>query len=78
MYDPKYWKRCEGITVKQFCEYLMANIPPDAMMNVCGNDQIYMHLEKDGSDFSVDNCALSDWSEYEDLEPEGLDLEMVQ
>ena len=78
MYDPRYWKRCEGITVKQFCEYLMENIPPDALMNVCGNDQIYMHLEKDGSMFSMDYCSLSDLPEYEEhVEPGELVLGMV-
>ena len=48
-------------------------------MNVCGSGQIYMHLEKDGSVFSVDNCSLSDLPEYKEyMEPEGLVLEMAQ
>ena len=64
MYDPKYWKRSNGITVKQFCDYLREHIPPDAVMNVCGSDKIYIHLEKDGSMFSVDDCSLSDSPEY--------------
>lgn len=68
MYDVKYWKHCEGITVKQFCDYLQKNIPPDAIMNVCGDNQVYMHLENDGSVFSVDDCSLSDLPEYKDCE----------
>ena len=48
-------------------------------MDVCDDGQIYMHLEKDGSVFSVDNCSLSDLPEYEEsMEPEGLVLEMAQ
>ena len=34
MYDTRYWKRCEGITVNQFHDYLLANIPSDAVMDV--------------------------------------------
>ena len=72
MFDPKYWKRCTGITVKEFCDYLQKSIPPEAAMCVCGNDQIYMHLEEDGSIFSVDDCSLSDLPEYENAKPESL------
>ena len=79
MFDPKYWKRCAGITVKDFCDYLQKNIPPEAVMCVCGVDQIYMHLEKDGSVFSVDDCSLSDLLEYQEyMEPEEFELGRVQ
>lgn len=44
-------------------------------MCVCGNDQIYMHLEKDGSIFSVDDCSLSDLPEYENCEAIELGIE---
>ena len=74
MYDVEYWKHGEGITVKQFCDYLEKNIPPNAIMNVCGDNQIYIHLEKDGSVFSVDNCSLSDLPEYEDYEVGRLEV----
>ncbi len=70
MFNPKYWQHCEGITVKQFCDYLQKNIPPDAIMNVCGVGQMYMHMESDGSMFSVDDNPLSDLPEYEDYEVE--------
>lgn len=79
MFDPKYWKYCKGITVKQFCNYLQENIPPDALMNVCGDDQIYMHMEKDGSAFFVDDCSLSDLPEYEEyVEPEEIVLKLAR
>lgn len=74
MYDPKFWRHCEGITVKQFCECLQEHIPPDAAMNVCGGGQFYMHLAKDRGVFSVDDCSLSDLPEYEDRMPGSWEL----
>lgn len=75
MFDPKYWKHCENITVKQFCEYLQNNIPEDALLYVCGDNQVYMHMESDGSIFSVDDNSLSDLPEYEDYEVQELEVE---
>lgn len=51
MYDTRYWKRCEGITVKQFHDYLLANIPSDAVMDVCDDGQVYMLWKKMGAYF---------------------------
>lgn len=65
MYSPKYWKHGINITVQQFREYLMDNIPLDAIMCDCGDRQIFMHLEEDGSVFSIDHDSLSDLPEYE-------------
>ena len=74
MYNPKFWKHCENITVKQFCEYLQNSIPLDAVMCVCGNGQIYMHLEEDGSVFSVDDFSLSDLPEYVEYDAENINF----
>lgn len=68
MFDPKYWRHCENVTVKQFCEYLQKNIPGEAVLYVCGDNQVYMHMEADGSAFSIDDSSLSDLAEYEDSE----------
>lgn len=68
MFSPTHWVHCENITVKQFCEYLQMNVPEDALFFVCGDNQVYMHMETDGSVFSVDDCSLSDLEEYEDYE----------
>lgn len=75
MYNPKFWKHCRNITVKQFCEYLQNNIPPEAVMYICGDNQVYMHLEEDGSAFTIDHDSLSDLPEYEGYEAEELHLE---
>lgn len=72
MYNPKFWKHCENITVKQFCDYIRKNVPEDAALHVCGDNHLYMHLEADGSVFSVDDNSLSDLPEYE-----GWDVEDV-
>lgn len=68
MFEPKHWKHVENITVKEFCEYLQKNIPGDALLYVCGDSHVYMHMESDKSIFSVDDNSLSDLSEYEGYE----------
>lgn len=75
MLDRKYWKRGENITVKQMCEFMLENIPGDAIFCVCGDSQVYTHLEEDGSYFTVDNSALSDLAEYEEYEPQEFAVE---
>ena len=73
MYDPKHWVHAENITVGEFCNYLMANVPTEAILCVCGDSQVYMHLEIDGSTFSVDYSSLSDLEEYENYEVRELE-----
>lgn len=72
MYNPEYWKHCKNITVKQFCDYIRKNIPEDAVLHVCGDNHVYMHMEVDGSVFSVDDNSLSDLLEYEGWDVEGV------
>ena len=74
MFDPKKWRYAKNMTVSQFCDYLLENVPPDALFYVCGDEHVYMHLEEDGSVFSVDNCSLSDLEEYADYEVIELEL----
>lgn len=73
MFNPKQWIHCENITVKQFIEYLQEHVPEDALFFVCGDSQVYMHMESDGSIFSVDDCSLSDLEEYENYEVRELE-----
>lgn len=73
-YNPKFWKHGESITVGQFCEYVSKHIPPTAILHVCGDEQIYLHLSTDGNVFSLDYNSLSDLSEYEDCEAGELDI----
>ncbi len=73
MFEPKQWKHVENITVKDFCEYLQKNIPRDALLYVCGNNHVYMHMESDKSIFSVDDNSLSDLPEYEGYEVQELE-----
>ena len=87
MFDPKHWIHAENITVGEFCNYLMANVPTDAILCFCslanvptgkilwvrGDSQVYMHLEADGSTFSVDYSSLSDLDEYADYEVRELE-----
>ena len=65
-YNPEFWKRAENITVGQFCDYVSKHILPDAVLHVCGEEQLYLHLSTDGNIFSLDDNALSDLLEYED------------
>lgn len=65
MFNAEFWKSGINITVELFCKYLQENIPPQAIMCVCGNSRIYMHMEEDGSAFSIDDSSLSDLPEYE-------------
>lgn len=74
MFHPKHWKHCENITVKQFCDYLQNNVLGDAMFFVCGDNQVYMHMEADGSVFSIDDNSLSDLPEYENFEIQELEV----
>lgn len=74
MFHPKYWKHCENITVKQFCDYLQNNVPGNAQLFVCGDNQVYMHMETDGSVFSIDDNSLSDLPEYENFEVQELEV----
>lgn len=73
MFEPKQWKHVENITVKDFCEYLQKNIPEDALLYVCGNNHVYMHMESDKSIFSVDDNSLSDLPEYKGYEVQELE-----
>lgn len=73
MFDPKHWIHAENITVERFCDYLMANVPAEAILCVCGDSQVYMHMETDGRFFSVDYSSLSDLEEYEDYEVRELE-----
>lgn len=69
MYDPK--KRVHfktSPTVAQLCKYLQENIPLNATVNICGDEQVYIHVEEDGSVVSLDDCSLSDLEEYCGLE----------
>lgn len=43
-------------------------------MFVCGDNQVYMHMEADGSAFSVDDNSLSDLPEYENFEIQELEV----
>lgn len=72
VYDPGQWKYCENITVGQFMEYLKNNVSSDAVLHVCGSSQFYIHVPVDGDMACVDDCDLSDLSEYEGSEPERL------
>jgi len=73
MFSPTHWVHGKNMTVKQFCDYLRQHVPEDAIFCVCGDSQVYMHLETDGSVFSVDDCSLSDLEEYEDFEVRELE-----
>lgn len=67
-YNPEFWKRAENITAGQFCDYVSKHIPPNAILHVCGNEQLYLHLSTDGNIFSLDDSALSDLPEYKNQE----------
>ena len=67
-YNPKFWKHGENVTAGEFCEYVKANIPSNAILHVCGNSQVYLHLSADRKVLSLDDCALSDLDEYMNCE----------
>lgn len=76
-YDVKFWKHGENVTAGEFCKYVKENIPSDAIINVCGDSQIYLHYSPDGKEFSLDNCALSDLPEYEDCKAGELEIKEI-
>ena len=39
-YDPKYWKHGVNVTVGQFCDHVKKNIPSDAMLYICGDNNV--------------------------------------
>ena len=63
-YDPEFWKYGTKVTVGQFCDYVKANIPLDALLCVCGEKQLYFHFTVDGAVFFIDNDSLADLPEY--------------
>lgn len=67
-YNPQFWKRAENVTVGKFCDYMSKHIPSDAILHVCGAEQIYLHLATDGNALSLDYDSLSDLPEYKDCE----------
>lgn len=64
-YDPKYWKHGVNITVGQFCDYIKKNIPSDAVLYICGDNNVSLHFSPQGNILSVDYDTLSDLPEYE-------------
>lgn len=71
-YLPEHRKFVKDITVAQLCEYLVKNVPSDAVVHICGDNWFYTHLEADGSVFNLDNDSLSDLPGYEDDDVEEL------
>ena len=43
-YDPKYWKHGVNVTVGQFCDYTKKNIPSDAVLYICGDNNVKLQL----------------------------------
>ena len=68
-YDPKYWKHGINVTVGQFCEYVKNNIPSDATICICGDNNVNIHFSPSGNILSVDHDKLSDLPEYDGYEP---------
>ncbi len=72
-YDAGYWKHGVNVTAGQFCNYIKTHIPPDAVLHVCGDNQVYLHFSPDGNALSMDHDPLSDLPEYEGCQAEELD-----
>lgn len=64
-YDPKYWKHGVNVTVGQFRDYIKKNIPSDAVLYICGDNNVSLHFSPQGNILSVDYDTLSDLPEYE-------------
>ncbi|MDE5699573.1 MAG: hypothetical protein K2I96_19555 [Lachnospiraceae bacterium] len=64
-YDPKYWKHGVNVTVGQFCDYIKKNIPSDAVLYICGDNNVSLYFSPQGNILSVDYDTLSDLPEYE-------------
>ena len=64
-YDPKYWKHGVNVTVGQFCDYTKKNIPSDAVLYICGDNNVSLHFSPQSNILSVDYDTLSDLPEYE-------------
>lgn len=64
-YDSKYWKHGVNVTVGQFCDYIKKNIPSDAVLYICEDNNVSLHFSPQGNILSVDNDTLSDLPAYE-------------
>ena len=64
-YDPKYWKHGVNVTAGQFCDYVKKNISFDAVLYICGNNNVNLHFSSKSNILSVDYDALADLPEYE-------------
>lgn len=67
-YDPKYWKHGVNVTVGQFCDHVKKNIPSDAILYICGDNNVNLHFSSKSNIFSVDYDDLSDLPGYEGYE----------
>lgn len=67
-YDPKYWKYGVHVTVGQFCNHVKRNIPSNAILYICGDDNVNLHFSPKSNIFSIDYDDLSDLPEYEGYE----------
>jgi hypothetical protein len=74
MYDYKYWKSIEGITVAELVAYL-TTLPQDAIVTIDGSEHFYSHLTKDRKYCTFDDESLSDLPEYENVIPDPLVME---
>lgn len=63
MYDITKRDKCLAITVEDFIKKL-ESMPKDAIVTCCGDNLLYIHVEKDGSVVNIDTEDLD--SEYAD------------
>ena len=71
-YNPKYWKSGVNITVGQLCAYIKEHIPSDAILYICGENNVSLHFSPEDNIFSLDYDNLSELPEYKNYEPETI------
>lgn len=59
MYDTAKRFQKSRITVKELIQQL-CKLPLRATVYICGDDNCYLHVERDGSAVCIDNEALDD------------------
>lgn len=63
MFDVKKRKSLKGVTVGELVQ-IMLDLPQEAIVNFCGSNNGFIHVEKDDSKISFDTDVLGEC--YED------------
>ena len=64
-YNPNEWVYKRSMTVQEVCAYLLSHAPADAILTICGDENIHFHMSNDKAYVTLDHDSLSDIDEYD-------------